>query len=91
MTGLLEERLDPAIEAAAYFVVSEIVKRNRAGALRIGTRRSNGLLVVDVESAGEAPEDLIDLQDRVGALDGRLEVEDRSNRWTRVRVEIPCA
>jgi signal transduction histidine kinase len=91
MTELLEERLDPAIEAAAYFVVSEIVKRNKSRAVRVGTRRAGGLLVVDVESDGETLEELIHLKDRVGALDGRLEVEGRSDRWTRVRVEIPCA
>jgi signal transduction histidine kinase len=91
MTELLEERLDPAIEMAAYFVVSEIVGRNSARALRVGTRRADGLLVIDVEGDGEAPEELIDLQDRIGALDGRLEVEDGSDRRTRIRVEIPCA
>jgi signal transduction histidine kinase len=90
-TELLEERLDPAVEAAAYFVVSEIVERNKARALRIGTRRADRLLVVDIESDGDAPEDLVDLEDRVGALDGRLKVERRPSRSTRIRVEIPCA
>jgi signal transduction histidine kinase len=90
MTELLEERLDPAVEVAAYFVVSEIVKRNKAKALRVGTRWADGLLIIDVESDGEAPAELIDLQDRVGALDGRFEVEDGADHQTRIRVEIPC-
>jgi signal transduction histidine kinase len=72
---LLDERLDPAVEATAYFVVSEIAEWNKARALRVGIRRADGVLVVDIESDGDAPEDLVDLEDRVGALDGRLEVE----------------
>jgi signal transduction histidine kinase len=90
MVELVDERLDPAVESAAYLVVSEIARRKGAKALRVSTRRVDGLLVVDIDTNGEALEELIDLQDRVGALDGRLEVADRSGGWTRVRVEIPC-
>jgi signal transduction histidine kinase len=86
MTGLVDERLDPEIESAAYFVVSEIVKRTTGATLSVGARRADGLLVIDVESDGEAPGQLLDLQDRVGALDGRLVIDDQS-----IRVEIPCA
>ena len=81
---LSEERLDPKVEAAAYFVVAELVRRG--GALRLRSDRQNGTFVLSMESDNGFPSDLVDLEDRVGALDGRLVVEPGT-----LRVEIPCA
>ena len=80
----LRERLDPKVEAAAYFVVAELVRRG--GALRLRSDRQNGTFVLSMESDNGFPSDLVDLEDRVGALDGRLVVEPGT-----LRVEIPCA
>jgi signal transduction histidine kinase len=49
----------------------------------------DGALVVDVEAEAE-PDGLLDLKDRVGALDGRLEVERATAGGVRIRAEIPC-
>jgi len=51
--------------------------------------------VVDVEAEAE-PGGLVDLEDRVGALDGRLGALDRrlgaerTSGGVRIRAEIPC-
>ena len=43
--------------------------------------RRDGVLVVEVETDAE-PESLLELQDRIGALDGRLGVERAPRRWS---------
>jgi signal transduction histidine kinase len=83
---LPQERFSPAVETAAYLVVAEAAK---AGAAGVRAERRDGALVVDVEAEAE-PEDLVDLQDRVGALDGRLDVERAADGGVRIRAEIPC-
>jgi signal transduction histidine kinase len=80
---LPRERMPPPVESAAYFVVAEAVRR--AGAAQVSAARRDGLLVVDV-TADHVPEPLADLEDRVGAADGTLEVDGRT-----LRVELPCA
>jgi signal transduction histidine kinase len=89
ITALPEERLDPSVEAAAYFVVSETVRRNATSALVVGAERRNGRLIVDV-TADAAPERLVDLEDRVGALDGTVEVVRGRSGPVTIRAEIPC-
>jgi signal transduction histidine kinase len=81
-----DERFPPAVETAAYIVVAEAAK---AGAARVSATRRDGWLVVDVETEAE-PDGLVDLEDRVGALDGRLAVERAPGGRVRIRVEIPC-
>jgi hypothetical protein len=49
----------------------------------------DGYLLVDVETHG-AP-DLAELQDRVGAIDGRLRVTPGRAGERLVRAELPCA
>jgi signal transduction histidine kinase len=83
---LPQERFSPAVETAAYLVVAETAK---AGAASVRAERREGALVVDVEAEAE-PEELVDLEDRVGALDGRLDVEQDADGGVRIRAEIPC-
>ena len=45
---LPDQRFDPAVEAAAYYVVSEAVRRSAASALTVSAARQNGRLVVEV-------------------------------------------
>jgi hypothetical protein len=73
---------------AAYLVIAEAAK---AGAVTVAAKRRDGVLVVDVEADGELGElvELVELGDRIGALDGRLDV-DRISGGVKVRVEIPC-
>ena len=86
IVALPQERFSPAVETAAYLVVADAVK---VGAASVSADRRDGILVVDVEVEA-TPEGLLDLEDRVGALDGRLEVERTPGSGVRIRAEIPC-
>jgi len=81
-----QERFAPAVETAAYLVVAEAAK---TGVTCVSAERRDGTLVVDVEAETE-PEGLLDLEDRVGALDGRVGIERASDGRVRIRAEIPC-
>lgn len=88
ITRLPDQRLGSATEAAAYFLVSETIRRGTASALRVDVERRDGRLVIEVEGDG-GPGELVELEDRVGALDGTLRVGDHGER-VRVTAEIPC-
>ncbi len=95
----LEERLPSAVETAAYFVVAEaltnVTKYADATHARVEVRRENGAAVVDVRDDGVggaaigAGTGLSGLTDRVGALDGTLEVESPQGAGTLVRARFP--
>jgi signal transduction histidine kinase len=80
---LPDERFLPAVEAAAYFLVAELAKRGER--LRVRARRADGRLLVEIDGAASLGDDLVDFEDRIGALDGTLTVDATS-----VRAEIPC-
>ena len=86
LIALPQERFPAAVETAAYLVVAEAAK---AGPVSVAVVRRDGALVVDVETGAE-PEGLLDLEDRVGALDGRIGVEHAADGGVRIRAEIPC-
>ena len=86
ITALPQERFSPAVETAAYLVIAETV---RAGPSRVSATRRDGVLVVDVETEAE-PGSLVDLEDRVGALDGTLAVTPAQGGRVRIRADIPC-
>lgn len=91
-------RLDPAIEAAVYFLCSEALanaaKHAEATRVTIGVTRSGDQLVVEVADNGVGGADptrgtgLRGLADRVEALGGRLSVESLPRRGTRLLAEI---
>ena len=93
-------RLDPSVESAAYFVVSEaltnVMKHAHASRVDLTVERDGSTLVLEVNDDGsggaaiEAGGGLRGLSDRVAALDGRLRVESSSGQGTLVRVELPC-
>jgi signal transduction histidine kinase len=96
----IEERLPPAVEGAAYFVVAESItnaaKHSGASAVRLHVARQGGALVVEVADDGAGGADpagngLRGLRSRVEALDGRLSVASPSGGGTLVRAELPCA
>jgi signal transduction histidine kinase len=89
ITALPGERLSSPVEAAAYFVVAEAVRRAAAGALKVSAARCDGRLVVEVEG-DSAPAEITDLRDRVGALDGTVAVAQRPGGRVTIRAEIPC-
>jgi signal transduction histidine kinase len=85
--SLPRDRFPSAVETAAYIVVAEAAK---AGTALVNAERQDGALVVEVETDAE-PESLLELQDRIGALDGRLGIERARDGRVRIRAEIPCA
>ena len=91
-------RLATAVEATAYFVVSEaltnIAKHARAGHAEVTARIEDGTLAIDVrdDGVGGARADgsgLVGLADRLAALDGRLRVESPADGGTLVAAAIP--
>jgi signal transduction histidine kinase len=97
----VDDRLDEAVEVAAYYVVSEslanIGKHAQAGVASVDVARADGQLVVQVVDDGIGGADsergtgLRGLADRVEALGGKLRVWTPSGGGTRVRADIPCA
>ena len=96
----LEDRLPPAVEAAAYFVVMEaltnVAKYASASAAEVTVTRHDGHVVVGVQDDGIGGADpaggsgLAGLADRVAALGGRLVVESPAGGGTVVRAEMPA-
>lgn len=86
LAGAPDERLPAAVETAAYLVVAEAAK---VGAVTVNAVRRGDTLVVDVDAVS-APARVVELEDRVAALDGTLTVEPDPG-GVRIRAEIPCA
>jgi len=94
-----DERLPPAIEAAAYFVVGEALtnvgKYAQAVRAEVTVRRTTHEVVVVVSDDGVGGADLRagsglrGLDDRLAALDGSLRVESPRGGGTRVEARIP--
>jgi len=87
--ALPHERLGPPVEAAAYFVVSEAVRRDPVSTLKVSAGRRDSNLVVEVEG-DNMPAEITDLQDRVGALDGTVTVAHGPGGRATIRADIPC-
>jgi signal transduction histidine kinase len=93
-------RAPDAVEAAAYFVASEaltnVARHARAEQAVVRVARPDGLLRLEVEDDGVGGADLAagsglrGLADRVGALDGTLELESAGGRGTVVRATLPA-
>ncbi|NUT02677.1 MAG: sensor histidine kinase [Hamadaea sp.] len=93
------ERLAPAVESAAYFVVAEglanAVKHAAATSCSVAMSVRDRLLVqvTDDGTGGADPSGsgLDGLRRRIEALDGTFTVTSPSGGPTRLRAEIPCA
>jgi len=93
-------RFPAAVEATAYFVVSEalanVAKHALTDAAVVTIRRLPGLLTVTVSddgAGGARPEGgtgLRGLADRVASVGGVLRVESPPGAGTRLEAEIPC-
>jgi signal transduction histidine kinase len=89
--GSLEvERLAPAVEAAAYFAIAESI-RGATGKAVVDVVRDGGLLVIRIGYDNGGAESFTEIDDRLGAVDGRLYVRHDEDTATTIRVEIPCA
>jgi signal transduction histidine kinase len=85
---LPEGRFDPGAETAAYTVVAEAA-RAAAGPVSVDAERSGRSLLVAVQ-ATDGSLDVVALEDRVRALDGRLQVAHETDGRITVRAELPC-
>lgn len=98
--GALPHRPSPAVEAAAYFVLSEslvnAVKHASASSVivRLAHRAGTVTLTVCDDGVGgadpSAGSGLRGLVDRVAAADGRLRLTSPPGDGTRIEVELPC-
>lgn len=96
-----DHRHTPAVEAAAYFVISEALANTakHAGATQahITVRNHDSHLFVEISDNGNGGASLTrgggleGLGDRVGALNGNLTIQSSPEQGTTVRAEIPCA
>ena len=95
----IEDRLPPPLEAAAYFVVAEgltnVIKYANASKAHVSVRRRSGTLEVVVADDGvggariDAGSGLRGLSDRLGALEGQLELDSPLGEGTRLSARIP--
>jgi signal transduction histidine kinase len=97
-TGVSVDRLPPAVEATAYFIVAEaltnVAKHSHASQAVVTARTENGTLHLQVrdDGIGGAQADgsgLVGLADRVAALDGTLRLESPDGGGTVVAAVIP--
>jgi signal transduction histidine kinase len=99
-TEPLNQRLDAAVETAAYFVVAEalanVAKHSQARRCAIGLRHDEGTLkawVTDDGVGGAAlakGHGLRGLDDRVRAIGGHLRITSPRGGPTTVTAELPC-
>jgi signal transduction histidine kinase len=95
-----EGRFPAAVEATAYFVVSEalanVAKHAMADGAQVTIRRRPGWLVVEVSDDGaggarpEGGSGLRGLADRVASVGGVLRVDSPPGGGTRLKADIPC-
>jgi PAS domain S-box-containing protein len=98
--SLPEQRLPMAVEAAAYFAVSEaltnVARYAQASHVSVSADECDGQLSVIIDDDGVggaalgAGSGLQGLRDRLSALDGTLVIENRTEGGTRLRADLPC-
>jgi signal transduction histidine kinase len=96
-----EQRLEPAVEAAVYYICAEaltnIAKYAQASQAAVNVERRTDVAIVDVWDDGVGGADpargsgLRGLADRVEALQGRLRVESPPGGGTRLLAELPLS
>jgi signal transduction histidine kinase len=89
LLDLVADRYAPAVETAAYLLVAEGIDdaaHRDASHVTVDIVQNGEWLMISIEDDGiNRTSELVQLADRVGALDGRLVVEP-----TRLRAELPC-
>jgi signal transduction histidine kinase len=96
----LDRRPPQAVEATAYFVISEalanIAKHSRAGGAWIHGELTGGLLALEIGDDGVGGADLSrgsglsGLADRIAVVGGTVSVSSPPGGPTSMRVELPC-
>jgi signal transduction histidine kinase len=80
------DRLPVPVETCVYHVVAALVA---AGDVVVAVSLDDGVLSLDVDAAA-VPGQLVDVEDRVGALDGMLRVGATAAGRVAVRAELAC-
>jgi signal transduction histidine kinase len=88
--GVPHERFAPAVEEAAYVAIAHVAEQCAPAPLEVAAGRDGDRLVIDMRSPA-APTDVVDIEDRVGALGGSLALSAAAGADAHVRVELPCA
>ncbi|MGH2976242.1 MAG: sensor histidine kinase, partial [Solirubrobacterales bacterium] len=96
----LVERVAPAVETAAYFVVSEAltnaVKHAHATEVRVSVSCAEEVVLIEVVDDGiggaraSGGSGLRGMTDRAEALGGTLSLSSPPGRGTRLQAQIPC-
>jgi signal transduction histidine kinase len=96
----LHGRLPAPVETAAYFAVSEalanVAKHAGPAQVVVDLWHERGRLVAEIADDGRGGASMASgsglrgLADRIGALDGSVEIDSAPGAGTRVHVEIPC-
>jgi hypothetical protein len=81
-----DRRLPDQVERTAYWISSELC---REGASCIVARYDDGALRLDVELPA-MPECWPELGDRVGALDGAIQLDRNVDNAVHIEVRVPC-
>jgi signal transduction histidine kinase len=95
----IEERLPPAVEAAAYYIASEaltnVAKHAQARRARVSVRRDGGVLRCEVSDDGRGGADpaagtgIVGLRDRAEAAGGTLSLASPPGGGTSVTAALP--
>ena len=85
VTGIPQGRFPTMVETAAYRIVAEAAT---TGPTEVRIEFRNESLVLDVVTENE-PDALQDLQDRVGAVNGLLQIEPH-NSGVKLHAVLPC-
>jgi signal transduction histidine kinase len=89
LSALPEARLEPGVEAAAYFAVSELLLDPAAAHVTVTGRHGDGALRLTLTTDAPGCE-LTRIADRVGASGGSVR-RRRANGAVELDMEIPCA
>ena len=99
--GALQDRLPPAVETAAYYVVAEsltnVGRHSGASRAHVDLQRDDGAVVLTIRDDGHGGAQrrpgsgLEGLAQRVEALDGTLEVDSPDGGPTTITARLPCA
>jgi signal transduction histidine kinase len=88
--ALPPERQPQAVESAAYFLIAEVARRGHLDRATVRAVADDGQLCVEIVADGELDANLVDLEDRIGALDGALVVDRSAGGTLTIRAEMPC-
>lgn len=89
LAGVPHVRLDPQLETSIYFIVAALTRSPESAMVDVTVDQERSEVVIDVRTAGSV--ELDEVEDRVGALGGRLVADGTPGAGTAVRVELACA